>query len=369
MNKIIAGMLWLALLVSHVFAYGPQGHTVVGAIADKRLEGKAVAGKINDLLDGLTLAEASLLADKIKDWDKGGPASKDVFHLPAHPKIEAALLAFWEANPPRKNDPKTRPSHHWFHYTDVPVDGGEKYADGTIGRQEWDVVHMISYCIRVLQGIEKEDNARKINKTMAVILLAHYVGDIHQPLHVGEAYFDEAGKPVRPTDPAKHAGTQGGNTIFLLDVPGTRGRFADDLGPKLHAFWDDDAVDAAFKLIYDDIEADPDRKGRITHKKVAEFLAKNEPKNWKLKGKTDPLKWSEEWANQELLIAREAYLRLNFSEIKIDQSRGEKIARGIAKPRAMPDKMDYKDWAGKMVKQELHKAGWRLAELLEKVVK
>ena len=368
MRKLITALFLSVLLTVQAHAYGPQGHTTVGAIADNLLEGKPVAAKITALLDGLTLAEASLIADKIKDWDKGGTESKDVFHLPAYPKIEAALLAFWEANPPRKNDPKTRPSHHWFHYTDVPIQGGEKYADGTIGRQVWDIVHMIPYCVRVLQGVEPENNARKITKPIAVILLAHYLGDIHQPLHVGQEFFDAAGKPVHPTDETKEGGCQGGNTIILLDVPGTRARGPGQAGPKLHAFWDDDAVSAAFKQIYDEIEADPNHKGRMTHKLVARHLAKKEPANWKPKS-PDPTHWAEEWANDIMPLARDAHNRLEFFDIKLEDNHGEKLARGNAKAREMPDKVPYMEWAGKAVKMELHKGGWRLAALLERVVK
>jgi len=53
---------------------------------------------------------------------------------------------------------------------------------------------MINYCIGVLKGTVHQPNVRKITPSVAVILLAHYVGDMHQPLHVGAAYFDDDGK-------------------------------------------------------------------------------------------------------------------------------------------------------------------------------
>jgi hypothetical protein len=74
----------------------------------------------------------------------------------------------------------------------------EKYGDGKIGRGNWDVVHTTPYCIGVLHGEITEDNPRKITRTIAVILLAHCVGDIHQPLHVGAEYFNETGEPIDP---------------------------------------------------------------------------------------------------------------------------------------------------------------------------
>jgi hypothetical protein len=53
---------------------------------------------------------------------------------------------------------------------------------------------------RCVAGANPEQNERKITKPVALILLAHYVADIHQPLHVGAAYFDAQG---RATDPDK----------------------------------------------------------------------------------------------------------------------------------------------------------------------
>ena len=78
--------------------------------------------------------------------------------------------------------------HHAFHYTDVSVVGPARYAAAGIGAADTDIVHAIPLCIQVLQG-KLQDNPYKITRPVALILLAHYVGDIHQPLHVGAAYF------------------------------------------------------------------------------------------------------------------------------------------------------------------------------------
>ena len=43
---------------------------------------------------------------------------------------------------------------------------------------------MIPYCVEVLRGRVPEQNERKITKPVALILLAHYVADIHQPLRI-----------------------------------------------------------------------------------------------------------------------------------------------------------------------------------------
>jgi hypothetical protein len=75
---LIRAPLQLAVLVLFAFissslAYGPLGHEIVGAIADRKLAGTPTAGKIKTLLDGIPLERASLIADDIKSWDKNGP--------------------------------------------------------------------------------------------------------------------------------------------------------------------------------------------------------------------------------------------------------------------------------------------------------
>src|SRR5213075_2316531 len=134
----------LALRAS-TLAYGPLGHEIVGAIADERLANTPTAAKIRVLLDGLSLENASTIADEIKGWDKKGVDDPRSFHYSAHRKIDRQLRDFWRANQPMLDSNSTAPSHHWFHYTDVPVAPPQKYRDGTAGRSKWDIVHMIRY--------------------------------------------------------------------------------------------------------------------------------------------------------------------------------------------------------------------------------
>ena len=186
-------------------AYGPLGHEIVGAIADRKLAGTATGAKLSELLDGMSLRAAANLADEIKSWDKNGADDPRGFQLRAHPAIDQQLREFWKANPPTHEKNAPAPSHHWFHYTDVPVFDAEKYATGKIGRGNWDIVHAIPFCIGVLRGAIPADNPRKISRPVALILLAHLVGDIHQPLHVGAEYFNNSGQPVDRTAPDPHS--------------------------------------------------------------------------------------------------------------------------------------------------------------------
>src|SRR5213596_4422395 len=165
----------LALRAS-TLAYGPLGHEIVGAIADERLANTPTAAKIRALLDGLTLEKAAVIADEIKGWDRKGADDPRSFHYSAHRNIDRQLRDFWRANPPPRSGVNPgAPSHHWFHYTDVPVVPAQRYRDGHAGRSKWDIVHMIPFCVQILQGRVPEQNERKITKAVALILLAHYV--------------------------------------------------------------------------------------------------------------------------------------------------------------------------------------------------
>ena len=342
-------------------AYGPLGHEIVGAMADRKLAGTPPAEKIKTLLDGIPLERASLIADDIKSWDNRGPDDARGIHFRDHPKIEQQLHDFWNSNPPSPDASDTTPSHHWMHYTDVPVLNAEKYGDGKYGRGNWDVVHTIPYCIGVLRGEIPEDNPRKITKTIALILLVHCVGDIHQPLHVGAEYFNEEGKVVDPDRGATGLGDEGGNALSLVHNP-TAER-ARHYYHSFHAYWDLDTVRNLTIGTPDEVPKEQRESvyGPAKEKLIAGFVA-NEPKNWRTSG--DPKTWAEQWANEILPIAREAHTRVQFQHVH----REEKDGRVFAKGEAHEIGTGYLDWSTQVVGDELHKAGWRLAELLQKIL-
>ena len=125
-------------LPTSILAYGPLGHQIVGAIADERLANTPTAAKVYALLDGLSLEKAALIADEIKGWDKKGVDDPRSFHYSARRNIDKQLRDFWRANQPTHDPNSTAPSHHWFHYTDVPVMPAQRYRDGSTGRSKWE---------------------------------------------------------------------------------------------------------------------------------------------------------------------------------------------------------------------------------------
>jgi hypothetical protein len=350
-------------------AYGPNGHEIVGGIADKLIANTPAAEKIYALTDGITLERAAAIADEIKAWDKNGVDDRDAFpHYSEHPNIDKQLRDFWTANPPTQDANSAVPSHHWFHYTDVPIVNAQKYGDGKTGRSKWDIVHMISYCVDVLRGEVSESNSRKITRPIAVILLAHYVGDIHQPLHVGAEYFNDAGQPVDPDKNQRGTEDEGGNSIFLRLAHGTPDQLAHK-GLKLHGFWDNDAVLANFAQLSPTLSKE-ERYQQLQHSEHALInrLAREQPQNWRVPADVALNKYGEVWANDILPIAREAHQRLRFVYMHSAVDQGRTVMAGDARENPPADGIPYADWSAKVVRDELHKAGWRLADLLTRAV-
>jgi hypothetical protein len=347
-------------------AYGPTGHEIVGGIADKRLANTPTGAKVATLLDGITLERAARIPDDIKSWDRNGADDLSAYpHFSQH-RVEDQLRAFWKANPPTDDPNSPVPSHHWFHYTDVPVLNPVKYADGKTGRIQWDIVHMMGYCVQVLKGEVPEDNPRKITKPVAVILLAHYVGDIHQPLHVGAEYFDPSGKKVDPDRGGPGLEDQGGNSI-ILELPSGNG-YAEKKG-KLHGYWDNDPVIAQFPSLPRGLKGKQQTEAlQVPKQELIAKLAKEEPKNWRTPANVRVEDFGEAWANDILPEAREAYERLRFINVHRKPEINSNVAEGTAMEQPMPDRVSYRDWSARLVHDELHKAGWRLADLLEKTL-
>jgi hypothetical protein len=365
--KLISAALLAAFFVPlSSLAYGPLGHQIVGAIADERLANTPAGANVRALLDGISLEKASVIADEIKGWDKRGADDPKIFHYSAHPKIDTQLRDFWRANQPTQDLSSPMPSHHWFHYTDVPMLPAQKYGDSKAGRSKWDVVHMIGYCVEVLQGHEPKDNKRKITEPIAIILLAHYVGDIHQPLHVGAEYFDRLGHIADPDQTESTLPDEGGNTLMLrLIGDPIRGRLPHT--KSLHGFWDLDTVNALLPQVRDTMPREERRAVVNSAKKaLAHDMATHEPQNWQMPANVDVKNYGEAWADEILPIAREAHERLGFRNVRPLQQEDRVVAGGEADERNSPDHVSYREWSVKIVRSELHKAGWRLADLLQK---
>ena len=303
---------------------------------------RPTAAKVNELLDGIPLGFAATIPDRIKSWDRNGErgTTPHGFKMPEHPKIEAQLRAFWEANKPTDANDDAHPSHHWFHYTDVPLAGNEKYADGKAGRSQWDIVHMINYCCRVLSGQESEQNARAITRPVALILLAHYVGD-HPPAACtsGPSISTTATSPTRT--PIRTPWATKAATAFILNSRRRAGRpipVRSSRRPRLHGYWDSNTVKLAHRgggRRRSERRTRPSARGHARRSSSTGSRNRN-PANWKPAPNLAVKDWAESWANEILPVAREAHDRLQFTQLKPETSRGKSVVGGC-RPRTRRD--------------------------------
>ena len=221
-------------------AWGPEGHHTVGAIADKLIAGRNAATQVHVLLGALSLQEAAVWADCAKGVDP----SKDYAYTSAGvypeckiyetPELEAEMIDFVRRNDTNCTRKATEEScHKQYHYSDVAIQRTE-YSSGAVGARSDDIVAAVAATIHVLRGETAPPPFSIKDKREALLLLAHYAGDIHQPLHVGAVYLDRAGSRVDPDvgtfDPT--TATRGGNQIATV-VASTEKH-----GANLHATWD-----------------------------------------------------------------------------------------------------------------------------------
>lgn len=215
-------------------AWTPDGHRTVGAIADKLLQGTPAAKEVHKILGDLSLADVAVWADCAKGVD---PATLEYKRSAAHPECapfetsagKAAMVDFVKRNATGCHPkPDEEICHKQYHYADVSIQHHD-YRPSYVGARDDDVVHAVAAAIAVLQGGTAPAPFSFKDKREALLVLAHYAGDIHQPLHVGAIYLDAAGKIVNPDaggyDPATE--TRGGNRIVVAGSTA-----------NLHATWD-----------------------------------------------------------------------------------------------------------------------------------
>jgi hypothetical protein len=288
-----AAALALALFAATAHAWGPDGHHTVGAIADRLIAGTNAEAQVKALLGTLTLEQASVWADCAKGVDPGkGFAYTSAGRYPEcalfeTPQGEAEMIAFVrrnDTNCPRV--PGDESCHKQYHYTDEAIQR-QRYRLGDAGTRDFDIVAAITATIEVLKGAPAPAPFHIEGQREALLLLAHYLGDIHQPLHVGAVYLDMQGDVIDPPRDtfAPATSTQGGNEITTIHVATNRP------GENFHATWDDIPESLHASAI------DPDWLA----------LARDVPPS---RGPMEA--WSTQWADETLAQARHAVEGLSF---------------------------------------------------------
>lgn len=131
--------------------WGSTGHRATGEIAEKHLK-RSVKRKIEKLLKGQSLAFVSTYADQIKSdrsYDK----------------------------------------YYTWHYVNMPFD---KTYEESEKNSRGDIITGINKCIEVLKNETSSDE----DKAFFLKMLVHFLGDLHQPMHIGRAE-DKGGNDIQ----------------------------------------------------------------------------------------------------------------------------------------------------------------------------
>lgn len=229
-KHLILSALLLAGASLQSFGWSQKGHDTTAHIAERHLT-KAAADSVASLLDGMSLVY----------W------------------------ANWLDN--ASHTPDYRYTKTW-HYKNV--DEGVAYEDAPL-HPDGDAV----VAIREQVALLRDPKATRAQKNLALKILTHVTGDLHQPMHMG------------------HATDYGGNTVKV--------KFFNS-ETNLHSAWDSKLPEAAHKWSYSEWA---DQVDRVSPEREAQIVAGN----------------VDDWAKETLDIANRVYdrtpkgSRLSYNEI------------------------------------------------------
>jgi len=340
MHRLVSTLLIALILLAtsnSAFAWGSDGHQTVGKIASRRIKPRTAQKIIEILKRGETLAAISTWADTVKE--RMGTTDPD-------PDTNAFL-----------QDMAHNEKNREWHFDDLPLNC-RSYQTCTGFTADHDVVNMINVCIRTLQG--RPDPNHPLSKRNALRLLVHFVGDMHQPLHVGSGFVDENGP---------------NGTILIERNPLTikRKRLDHDRGgnqliidnnrKRLHSFWDFDLV-TSLMLTTD----------KQTSDELGVFLQQTvRPKSsWSPRGRLNS--WAAQWATDSLQHSREH----TYRGVRISRKRAVPVTRDgqpvMENGRPVTETVyditrpaNYETLNREVVRRQLAKGGFRLAKLLDAI--
>lgn len=215
-KHLILSAILLAGAGFQAFGWSQKGHDTTAHIAERHLT-KATADSVASLLDGMSLVYWANWLDNAS-------------HTPDYSYTKT------------------------WHYKNV--DEGTAYEDAPLN-PDGDAVVAIRGQIAIL----RDPGATRSRKALALKILSHITGDLHQPMHMG------------------HATDYGGNTIKVKF-------FNSEL--DLHSVWDNDLPEAAHKWSYTEWA---DQMDRVSPESEALIVA----------GTVD------DWAKETLGIANRVY--------------------------------------------------------------
>lgn len=337
-TALLLNFLICLLYPTGASAWGYQGHRVVGSIADQLLHDNAKA-QVSQIL-GFELRIAGPWADCVKSVVKNDNGTFSYKENPAHPEYEIPCTSFRTASEQKRMEdyvarnwtqckypPKgeQRGCHNTYHFDDVAVER-DGFDRSYLGTNDHDLVAAITAAIAVLKDKPAPAPFSIADKKEALFMLAHLIGDLHQPLHVAAVYLDTNGQLVDPD--AAHrinptTDTEGGNLIR-------------DEHSVFHAEWDAipaDLGDAATPALLSIAKSQTSSQGNVED-------------------------WPAAWASDTVLAAHDAFAGTEFRQTSSEHW-----------SVTFDDRSAYLSSQDKIKRLQLAKAGARLAELLNAIWK
>ena len=312
LGRVLVFLIAALLLPSISWGWGYEGHQIIATVAENHLDQTTLV-MIQSLLGNNHLYSVSSWADDVR---------------------------------------RERPETKGWHYVDIPL--GDKYnASRDCAPPNSCVVVIIEDFLKVL--IDK--SATRDQRAEALKFIVHFVGDIHQPLHVAALYLNDNGEVIDP------------------DAGGNR------LGQLSHGYHDtaggNDIVDGK-KLLHGEWDAIPPAL-EVNGALAAQVLqqAKMVPAT-----RGDLLSWSTTWATDSIQVGKQAFSGLHFTlrETRARTGTGtdaeeHKAANAVAiAVENAPEKWNvtgidaaYQNRADQIKLQQLAKAGARLAQVLKAI--
>jgi hypothetical protein len=157
-KQLLLGMV-LSLSVMQAKAWGPVGHKATALVAEAYLSPQAKAA-IKDLLDGQRMVDVANWADSLRD----------------RPEYEHTQQYHYQnTRKPMKADAGMNGNSYRANLMELSARERQNYRAGVV---------------EAIAGSEKlllDPKVSRKDKQAALKFLVHFVGDLHQPLHTGEA--------------------------------------------------------------------------------------------------------------------------------------------------------------------------------------
>jgi S1/P1 Nuclease len=327
MKKYFITIGFLLLTTISGFSWGAAGHRAIAAAAFQRLN-PATLKAVSEIMSNSTVPELQTL-DTAATW----PDDIRLSSIPSHSGILVK-----NHNPAALDFNSRFATNHLWHFINYPLEG--TYSPNGHFSSSEDVAHVIGHCIEVLEGTA-QGKWSAMHKDEALAWLIHLVGDIHQPLHVGEGFYE----------------FDGNNALLITDPTlAWQNRTHDDSGAndlyytkseEFHAFWDTTMVsfvspnqDQLVQKILDIISAAQFSNGGDYHL------------------------WANKWATQSIHAAKEAYSALVTGD---DNYIGTRRSTHGSQIDITLDTKGYKTQYEYLVKQQLGLAAFNLSELLNHI--